>query len=878
MTTVFRSAFTLLVLTILFGGVANAQESHRSWTTDNGLPQNTVQDLLQTRDGFLWIATERGLARFDGFDFVVYTREHYPELTNDDVLALAEDSAGNVLIKTTEGNFRISSEKISADREFPERPSKKEQYARGFAWTYDDSEVKRLGPDGSVARWAIPSSRGSNRVQAFLVDSQGIAWVGTKRGLFEINRGKLQPIEGLDNDSILCLLEDREKNLWIGGSATGLHLLSPRSIDTVPAFDHRGITTVAVADAGDLWVGTPEDGLLRSHQGKVFPFTTDQGLTSNVILALAASSDKTVLAGSPDGLNRILKGHVSSVLRSEDGLPDDFVRSILSVPDGSIWIGTRRGLAHVVKGKITVLDHSNGLPSDLVGSLLYTTKGDLWIGTLYGAARLSREQLSSFEPRDGVTSLLEDRHGRVWMGTATSGLYLWTDTGFRRVLSSSVPQKIFGLLDDAHGYVWIRTHSGLARIAFDQAERCALQGICDLSVRIFDSSDGLPSNDIFDLGHPGQVRDGSGILYFATRRGLAEINPATLQSDPASPLPAVTQVSVDNRTRSIQSDHSVIVEPFDRRTTFTYVAPSFRQPGKIHYRYRLVGFDHDWVDAGTNRSVSYTNLQPGTYHFQLMASNEDGVWSKAPAEIAVRVKPPIYRRWWFYLLAVLAGISIFLLFYWLRERKLKQQFAAVLSERNRIAREIHDTLAQDLAGVSVQLELVSSLMEKHQEEAAATQLEATKSIVREGLANARRSIWDLRASDPKEILPVQAKRAAEQIAGRPEAIHFEITGVYRPLAPRIEEEILNILKEAVRNSVNHSSSADVYVSLCYETTALVVRVLDRGRGFDVPTVPVPGHYGLQGMRERAASIGATMTIESTPGSGVVVTLITFFKS
>lgn len=864
-------------MTVLLCGITNAQKSHRSWTTDNGLPQNTVQDILQTHDGFLWVATERGLARFDGFDFVVYSHEQHPELTNDDALALAEDSSGAVLMKTTEGIFRLSSGKISAVQTFPERPSKREQEIRGFTWTYDGDEVKRLGPDGSVSEWKTASVVNSNRVQALLVDSHGVAWVGTRRGLFEIDEDKLKPVGDLDNDSILCLFQDREGNLWIGGSATGLHLLSPRSIDIVSAFGRRGITTVATAEAGEVWVGTPEDGLFQSRQGKVFSLTTDQGLSSNVVLALAASSGNGLLAGSPDGLNRVINGHVTSILRSEDGLPDDFVRSILSVSDGSIWIGTRRGLAHFAKGQISIIDHTKGLPSDLVGSLLYTSRGDLWIGTLYGPARLRGEELSSFEPKDGVTSLIEDGYGRVWMGTATSGLYLWSDTGFHKVLSPAVPQKIFGLLDDAHGYLWIRTHSGLARVAFDQAAMCAIRNVGDLSVRIFDSGDGLPSNDIFDIGHPGQTRDQNGVLYFATRRGLAKINPATLQSNPAFPLPTVMQISVDNRVRPIQSDHSVILEPSDRRTTFTYIAPSFRQPGKVHYRYRLEGFDHDWVDAGTSRSVSYTNLQPGKYRFVVMASNEDGVWSKVPAEIAVTVKPPIYRKWWFYLLAILVGAGIFLLFYWLRERKLKQQFAAVLSERSRIAREIHDTLAQDLAGVSVRLELVSSLMKKHQDEAATLQLEDTKAIVRDGLANARRSIWDLRATDEGEILPIRAKKAAEQIAGRSEDVHFKITGAYRPLPARTEDEILSILKEAVRNAVNHSGGAMVDVSLDYEVNVLTLKIRDHGRGFDVPTASVPGHYGLQGMRERAASIGATMTVESAPGDGTCVTLVAVSK-
>jgi len=293
----------------------------------------------------------------------------------------------------------------------------------------------------------------------------------------------------------------------------------------------------------------------------------------------------------------VSRGSVLSSLSLADGLPDDFVRSVLPDTDGSIWIGTRRGLAHWTVGHTDVLDHSDGLPSDLVGSLLRTSSGDLWIGTLHGAARLRDKHITAFAPDEAVTSLLQDRNGRLWLGGASSGLYLWDGSLFRRVTAPAMPQQIFGLVDDDRGYLWIRTHSGLGRTNLGQAQACALEKHCELPVRLFNTSDGLPSNDIFEQGHPGQLRGTDGTLYFATRRGLVKINSSAIQQNPATPQPAITRVLVDNRERLIYDDSEIELGPNDRRITFSYIAPAFRHPGEIRYRYKLEGFDRDKIEG-----------------------------------------------------------------------------------------------------------------------------------------------------------------------------------------------------------------------------------------------------------------------------------------
>lgn len=867
----------LFLLAIVLCGVASAQTSHRFWTSENGLPQNTVHAILQTRDGFLWVGTEKGLARFDGSDFLTYSRDNSQGFADDDVRGLAEDRNGALVISTPTGEFKFEHGHFVPAKEILERHANGPLEAKGFQWSYNGDEVARQSSTGEVLHWKVSLEGNANRIQTMLVDSRNNVWIGTRRGLFRIDKEKLVPVDQLIGDSILCLLEDREGDIWVGASTTGLHLLSPRSIGTVAAFSNKGITTVAETANGDIWAGTQEDGILYLHRKQVAAVTTSQGLHSDFVLSLAAASNGGLLAGSPDGLSRITGGRVGSILTSEEGLPDNFIRSILEDRDGSIWIGTRQGLAHWNHGKVTVVDHTAGLKSDMVGSLLRASNGDLWIGTLQGVSRLRDGLITSFSPDDAATSLTEDGKGRIWLGTASTGLYLWDGARFRRVVAASIPQKIFGLLDDGHGFLWLRTHAGLGRTGLSQLAACALQSRCDLAVRVFNTSDGLPSNDIFESGHPGQMLGRDGILYFATRRGLAKINPAVIQANKAVPLPSLTRLTIDGRDRSLLGDDKIDIGPQDRRVTFSYVAPSFLQPDEMRYRYRLESFDKDWVDAGSLRSVSYTNLPAGSHRFAVMAVNEDGVWSTTQAELVIVVHPPIYRRWWFYLLLLLTAAAFFLIFYWLRERKLREQFEAVLSERNRIAREIHDTLAQDLAGVSVQLEVVSSLMKTNQTGSAAMQLEDVKAMVRDGLTNARRSIWDLRATGDDQTFSARAKLAAEQGAAKQASLRFEITGAYRPLARRTEDELINILKEAVRNSVYHSGSDSVQVSVQYRTDSFVMTVRDQGRGFDIANLSTNGRFGVRGMRERAEAIGARFVIESEPGKGTSVTLAAHYR-
>jgi signal transduction histidine kinase len=304
-----------------------------------------------------------------------------------------------------------------------------------------------------------------------------------------------------------------------------------------------------------------------------------------------------------------------------------------------------------------------------------------------------------------------------------------------------------------------------------------------------------------------------------------------------------------------------------------YAGLSFIAPSEVRYRFRLEGFDKDWVDAGGRRSASYTNLGPGWYRFVVQAAGEDGVWSAAGAEVRFRVVPPFYRRWWFVVLMVLAGAAVLAGLYLLRLRLLRREFDAVLAERNRMAREIHDTLTQDFVGTSLQLDLVSQQLARGKVELAVEQVKRTRQLVTEGLNEARQSIWELRANSSQDSLPTRLTRLVQREAYAAVGPKLRVGGAYRALDARVEREVLRIAQEALANVVHHAGATEATVELQYASDTLLLMIGDNGRGFVAEEAAgKAGHYGMLGMKERAAAIGGTLEIESEAGQGTRVTL------
>ena len=376
--------------------------------------------------------------------------------------------------------------------------------------------------------------------------------------------------------------------------------------------------------------------------------------------------------------------------------------------------------------------------------------------------------------------------------------------------------------------------------------------------------------------HPSAWRSRDGHLWFASPKGLVEVAPAHFRLNKLPPPVVLERFAVDDVDQPLHGNGtSLKIAAGHVHFQFDYAGLSFVAPQKVRYRYMLQGFDRKWTEAGARRSAYYTNIPPGNYTFRVEAANNDGVWNNTGAELSFDLQRHFYQTLWFYGLLLLAMAGSIFLVIRRRLRAAEREFSVVLGERSRIAREIHDTLAQGYVGVSVQLELLAELLRLKKLDAAAKQLDTTREYVREGLADARQSIWALRTQDSRDVrFPVKLRRMAEHAGSAHLTSHFSVFGAYRPLPAAKEREMLRVAQEAIHNVKKHAEASELFVRLEYGSEMIVLEVRDNGRGGAVAQESgfAPGHFGMTGMRERAEAIGGTLEVESEPGRGTTIRL------
>ena len=945
--------------------------SHQDWSTDEGLPENSVHQVFQSRDGYLWLATEAGVVRFDGSTFRIFSHETNPAFSSNDISAIAQDSSGTLWFGTAAG---LVQSRGSTMRRFSERdglPSSTidslaaaldgsllvltsrglvlfdgttfkplsagnrtvlslqsgpggtvwlltsegiEQYERGkitqrtfssatSPHSAGDESILGLqfGPGGNVwtrsARSVAVRRPGFERVlqagrdlpsghiTALCVDREGTGWIGTNRGLFSFNpapKAVVEAVDALRTDSILSIMEDREGNLWIGTETSGLHALRPRKFRSELAAAGESVTTGTTASDGTPWFGTREDGVREIRNGTAQQPVPVASLTSPVILSMARGDHGDIWVGTPDGLNQIAGKRVKQYT-SADGLPEDFVRSVLADSHGTVWAGTRRGLARFEGRKIITLMQSDGLGSDSIGPLLESSAAqsspDLWVGTAAGLSHIQGTHIENFSPykdaaRDVVSAIAKEDDGSLWVGLHVEGLSYFANGRFTSIRSSGIPSEITSLFVDRQGYLWLRGVRGVYRVALADLHKCAsIPTQCSLTVAEFGVADGMPSDASPVQGMASIWPGDKGELWFATPKGIAVIDPAHLPVNSIPPPVVIERFAVDESDVPL-GDGDIQIGTGHNRFTFDYAALSYTLPAKNRYRYMLEGLDRSWIDAGTVRRASYTSLPPRAYRFRVQAQNNDGVWNETGAELRFHILPPIYRRWWFYILALVAIAGLAVAIFQLRLRAVQRRFALVLNERNRMAREIHDTLAQDFVSVSLQLDIASQMLRRSNVEQARSQLEAARSLVKQALEAARQSIWNLRANVAEGSLPTRLAALMKRYAENGHPPRLKIGGAYRELRSELEDDVFRIAQESLSNAYRHSAATEVLLQLHYDPNALRLNVRDNGRGFSPEAAKsLDGHYGLRGMQERAASIHATLTIASNPEEGTTVTLV-----
>ena len=635
------------------------------------------------------------------------------------------------------------------------------------------------------------------------------------------------------------------------------------------------------------------------------------------VMALCLVCIPATLALDPE---RSVRQYVHNAWQTDDGLPQNYVQAIIQTRDGYLWLATQEGLVRFDGINFTVFDKRNTpeLRENNIQALYEDRAGALWIGTASGLNRFDGKRFTTYGTGDGLTNnsiwaMSEDRAGALWIGTDGGGLNRFKDGKFAAYTTKDglASDIVLSLYQDRTDALWIGTGGGLSRLKdgriasyttadglFDdvvfqvledekqnlwmscnkgvfRVSRAELEGFADgktnkITSFSYGTADGMKSRECNGGFQPAGWKTADGKLWFPTVKGVAMIDPADIRFNDQPPPVVVERVVIDSE--AVPAQDNLELEPGKRRFEFHYTGLSFLAPEKVRFKYKLEGFDRDWIDAGARRAAAYNSLSPGNYKFRVIASNNDGVWNETGASFDFYLKPYFYQTYWFYLVcAALLGLACWGL-YRLRVRQMQARFSAVLAERNRIAREIHDTLAQGFAGISVQLESVDETM-IDSPEVAKTHLDKARTLVRTSLAEARRSVWDLRSALLEEDdLASALARIAQQLSADG-AAEVEVTGDRRRLPAAVENNLLHIGREALTNAVKHARASRIRIEIDFEKEHVRVRIRDDGRGFDAGSSNGAGGFGLISMRERAEQIGADLSVESAQGGGTQITVV-----
>lgn len=937
---------------------------HQAWLTENGLPQNTVQAIVQTQDGYLWIGTQEGLARFDGLNFALFDKENTPAFKSNDIRFLHEDKQGRLWISTSYGlvcrhNGQFTS--FTVNEGLPDNsigPLAEDtngnvfvgtaaglaRFANGSFKTFTTEHgltsnviqtlcarangtvlvgtsagVQSLSGE-SFSTWTTPvdapaanitaiveeksghlwygtldglfgfNDEGftygaitlpNTRISALRVDREGALWIATAGGLARMRHGKMETFtsaNGLSSNLVLSIFEDREGSIWVGTEAGGLNLLKSKKFNTYTTREglpNDLVKAIYQDPQGGIWIGSNGGGLTLFKNGKFSTWTTRDGLSSDVVLSLAGDASGTIWIGTPDGLNRFRDGKFQTFTFA-DGLSNDLVRSVFVDRSGVLWVGTRDGLNSFRDNQFTTYTTQDGLANNFIGAIYEDSKGNLWVGTLGGLSKIKDGKFQTFTTKDGlssntVISLYEDASGDLWIGTNGGGLNRLRGDSFvsftnRNALAADV---IYRILEDKQQNLWCSSNKGIFRINKNELDKVASGANTSVTPVFYGPADGTLTRECSGGGHPAGWKTSDGRMWFATIKGLAVIDPENIPLNTSPPPIAIEQLFIDNQSMPLAQ--KLTLSPSTSRLDFYYTALSFIAPENVRFKYKLEGFDDNWIDGGARRVASYTNLRPGNYKFRVIAANNDGVWNESGAAVEFYLQPRFYQAYWFYLICILLLAIAAWQLYRMRVRRMATQFRAVLAERNRIAREIHDNLAQDILGISVQLELVARLMPAAAE-AAKGHLDRARILVRNSMTEARRYVWDLRSQElQKKDLPAALRDTTKRLTAESEVeAVVEVAGPLRPLPIEVETNLLRIGQEAINNAVKHAHANRIDVALNFDTRSVRLSIRDDGRGFDPDGQIADGHFGLIGMRERAEQIGGVLTIDSAIERGTQI--------
>lgn len=994
----FTASMVLLaVLSSEIGQAAETNESsawaYRAWQTDEGLPDNSVTGVLQTGDGYLWVATYGGLVRFNGATFAAaqlpgvlkksvraMLLDHYGRfwlgmdsgsviclksntsltftsgdgLPAERIAAMAEDHDGTIWVIYSTTLCQIKNGQVSRLTVTEGLPAGINGWvtsdARGELWfsrggqigVFRDGKLLpkkelafnetslRIHGAASSGLWICAGSRllkyeenhepevlarFTNNVepQVLFEDRRGALWIGTAAdGLFRFKGGALVKVP-TSHQSVNCLSEDYEGNLWAGTRGGGLNLIRSSAVEVIGResglpFESAG--SVCQDADGVMWVAAQSGILTKYRDGKWEVVGTEAGWTGDAATCVAADKKGGVWVGSRDRRLHYYHDGTWRIWQRSDGLHNGSVHLIFVTASNDVWVvtGSPSRLHHLRDGK---LSEPMLLPggSHTLRAMAESADGSLWAGTLEGQvlrvkdSSLVVEAAATEANGSPVRALETTPDGALWVGYAGAGIGRLKGGKIARITEANGLLDDFAtqLLADGRGGMWVVGNRGVFKLQLDELNAVAENRADRLRSQVFGRNEGLPNFQPNSANFPSDCKAGDGRLWFALHSGLLTVQPERIHLNPVPPPVLMERVTVDDKTTALydsrsplrtasgadwtdlrKPDPEVRIQPGHRKVELEFAALSYASPENVQFRYRLAGFDEDWVEAnsqtGEKNKAKYPHLTAGNYQFQVRACNNAGVWNEAGATLTLVVSPYFWQTWWFrgMLLALftmgVVAIVRYVSFRRLRVRMLHlEQQAAVEKERSRIARDMHDEVGAKLTRLSLLTEMAGTNPEMPA--SAHGEVREISDTARETIRSFEEAVWAVnpRNDTLTDLMHYLCRYAEDYFDGSPVRCVFELPAQIPAvvLAAEVRRQVFLAAKEALNNVLKHARANRVSMRLSTVPDEFRISIEDDGCGFNTDSPPKRsgGGNGLENMRERLRSIGGRLECDSQPGQG-----------
>jgi signal transduction histidine kinase len=881
-----------------FGGVAllKGNQWHVYGVAD-GVPLASPDRFAETPDGTLWLATLLGTARFDGVRWRVVDSEmglskgnNYPTLFVDSQGTIWA-GGGNSLFFLRPGEHRFRSQPVAVST--PWTGGGVAESAGGTVWLDVGAQLIPVAQNPPTAVGGRTSRDGP------VIDRDGTLWWAIPGGLRRIAHPEhptmgaalrmedvadaYSDTDGLTSPTAYALLLDREGNVWVG-TTQGLDRFSEPSLDApLQSAENRRILrdivvtgVVPADDTGALWVTNGVDAVVRYQDGRMSP-----PILSKQVECLMRAADGTVWFGGRNALWREQQGHLETFTPPGG---DRSIQALAVDKAGGLWASVMgSGVFRLKDGVWTPNGGIAGIPKRISALTITRDRRDrLWFSYNGGSvAVLDEDRVRIYGLADGlqIGNVLANHPGRIghWFG-GEFGLARLEGERFHSIQSAPELslEGITGIVETPNGDLSLNGRPGIIHLAAAELERSRLDPAYRAHGEALGAFDGVVGSSAFMRPLPTAIEAADGKLWFSTSGGIYGIDPARPAHNRVPPAVLIRALTVSGHT--IEPARGLILPTYTTAVSFDYLALSLTAPEKVRYRYRLNGIDTDWRPLTTARQALYTNLRPGKYTFHVIAANNDGVWNEQGDSLAFRIPPAFAQTVWFLALCVAAGALAVWALVRLRVRqvaaKVRGRMEAQLTERERIARELHDTLMQSTQGLILTFQGFAGRLAKI--DPMRPEMEGALDQADELLNEARDRVVQLRTTPPDGDLAVAMDRVGHEIfSGSTTRLSVKSEGRSKPLQPSTADEVRLIIREALQNVRRHAGAQGVELTITYERSELRIRVRDDGRGIsaeDVDQTLRSTHFGIKGMRERALRIDARLDIRNVPTGGTEVNL------